>query len=403
MAQYKYEGRTRNGKKEQGKLIAASRREAMQKLKAKGIAVSLIEEKAVRFWEQEISLGSNVKLQDLCIYLRQFSTLLQAGISIVEANRILASQAENKILRKSLEAIDEDLRSGQPLSEATSKHGKIFPKIYLSMIQAGEISGRLDETLNRVADFFEKQYRTRQKVVSALTYPAILGFIAIVAVIFLLTFVVPTFASMFQGFGARLPAITRYVLNASDWMKKYWWTFVLVVFIIYGTKVILSRISSSKYYIDYAKLRLPIFGKLLQKAAIARMARTLSSLFSSSVPILQAISIVEQIVENEVMARVLKDSRFSLEKGQPLVEPMRSHWAFPPLVTQMIGVGESTGSLDIMLGKIADYYEAEVDTMTDRLKSLIEPIMILLLSVVVGTIVSAIMVPMYDIFNHVHA
>ena len=269
------------------------------------------------------------------------------------------------------------------------------------MVEAGEVGGNMDETLERLAVYFEKQHRTRQKVVSALAYPITVGVIAFGVVGFLLTSVVPTFASMFQGFGAELPAITLFVLGASDWMKVSWWLFVLLGLLLYGSLLMLKKNKQTRYYMDYVSLRMPIFGKLLQKAVIARMARTLSSLFSSSVPILQALSIVEKVVENEVLGSVLQVSRSALEKGESLTGPMKRHWIFPPLVTQMIAIGEQTGSLDLMLGKIADFYEAEVEAATDRIKSLIEPLMIVLLAGIVGTIVSSILVPMFKIFNQI--
>lgn len=401
MAVFKYEGRDRTGRFRKGNINGTSRREALLKLREKGIAISQIEEQQNNLLHKEITIGNPVKFQDFVIYLRQFSTLLQAGVTVVDATRVLASQTENKVFRKVLETVEEDLRSGKPLSEATAKHPKIFPTIFINMVEAGEIGGNLDVTLDRLAVYFEKQHRTRQKVVSALAYPVAVGSIAVGVVIFLLTSVVPTFANMFQGFGAELPAITQFVLGASDWMQGNWWIFLLIGFLLFVVFTVLKNNKTTKYYMDYISLRMPIFGKLLQKAVLARMTRTLSSLFSSSVPILQALSIVERVVENEVLGNVLKVSRSSLEKGESLTEPMRKHWIFPPLVTQMIAIGEQTGSLDLMLGKVADFYEAEVEAATDRIKSLIEPLMIILLAAIVGTIVTSILVPMFEIFNHV--
>ncbi|KHF29685.1 Type II secretion system protein F [Anoxybacillus sp. BCO1] len=253
----------------------------------------------------------------------------------------------------------------------------------------------------RLADHFEKVHRTRQKIVSALAYPIVVGIIAVIVVIFLLVSVVPTFVSMFADFGAELPTITKFVLRASEVMQTYWWGVILLFIALYILLIVLRRQKATKYYLDVLMLRMPIFGGMMQKAVLARMTRTLSSLFSSAVPILQALAIVETVVENEVVARVIRTSRDALERGESLTEPMKRHWAFPPLVTQMIAIGEQTGSLDAMLAKVADFYEAEVEAATDRLKSLIEPLMIVLLASVVGTIVTSILVPMFDIFNHI--
>ncbi|MBA2871621.1 type IV pilus assembly protein PilC [Anoxybacillus calidus] len=402
MPQFKYQGRNIKGRRQTGTITSTSKREAIIKLRQKGIKVLEINEVPETLLNKEITFGNAVKLQDFVIYLRQFATLLKAGVSVVDSTRILASQTESKALKKALEEVEEDLRAGNPLSMATAKHKRIFPPMFVNMIKAGEAGGNMDETLERLADHFEKVHRTRQKMVSALAYPIVVGIIAIGVVIFLLIGVVPTFVQMFADFHAELPAITKFVLKASEVMQVYWWLVVLAIFGLYVLFSVLKKHKESKYYIDYVMLRMPIFGKLLQKAALARMARTLSSLFSRSVPILQALAIVENVVENEVIAKVIKQARDSLERGQSLTEPMKKHWAFPPLVTQMIAIGEETGSLDAMLAKVADFYEAEVETTTDRLKSLIEPFMIVLLAGIIGTIVTSIIVPMYDIFNHIH-
>lgn len=398
MARFKYAGRDRKGKR-QGTVNAASTREAMVKLKDEGIRVIEMKQIPETMMTKDISLGNPVKLQHFVIYLRQFSTLIQAGVTVVEATSILAFQTESKSLKKALLDVEQELREGNPLSDAVSKHKKIFNPMFINMVKAGEVSGNLDETLDRLAEHFEKQHYTRQKIVSALAYPLVIGVVAIAVVIFLLVAVVPTFVTMFADLGGQLPAITRFVLAASGFMQSFWWLVVLIIMAIVFLMMYLKKNKKTKYYFDYVLLRMPIFGNMLQKAALARMMRTLSSLFSSSVPILQAMTIVENVVENEVIAKVIRESRDSLEKGRSMTEPMKNHWAFPPLVTQMIAIGEGTGALDAMLSKIAEFYEKEVETGTDRLKSLIEPIMILLLACLVGTIVSAIMVPMFTMFD----
>jgi type IV pilus assembly protein PilC len=399
MARFKYNGRDRRGKKN-GIVTAASRRDAMVKLKEDGIRVIDITEIPETLMTKDITIGNPVKLQHFVIYLRQFATLLQAGVTIVEATAILAVQTESKTLKKVLLDVEQELREGKPYSEAISKHKKIFNSMFINMVKAGEVSGNMDETLERMADNFEKQHFTRQKVISALTYPIAIGFFAVAVVIFLLISVVPTFVTMFDDLGGELPGITKFVLSASEFVQSFWWLISLIIIAIIFLIIYLNKNKQTKYYLDYFLLRMPIFGNMLQKAALARMMRTLSSLFSSSVPILQAMAIVEKVVENEVISKVIHASRESLEKGRSMTEPMISHWAFPPLVTQMISIGESTGALDAMLSKIAEFYEKEVEASTDRLKSLIEPIMIVFLAVLVGTIVAAIMVPMFTMFDN---
>ncbi|MGX1899974.1 type II secretion system F family protein [Thermolongibacillus altinsuensis] len=403
MPQFRYEGRDMRGRKRRGTITSVSKREAILKLREQGIKVIDLREVPQTLLTKEITFGRPVKLQHFVIYLRQFATLLKAGVTVVDATRILAKQTDSKALKKVLIDIEEQLREGNPLSAAMAKHKQIFPPIVVNMIRAGEAGGNMDETLERLADHFEKVHRTRQKIVSALAYPIVVGLIAVVVVIFLLVGVVPTFVAMFADFNAELPAITKFVLKASEVMQQYWWLVLLSLLAFYTLIMVMKRQKQTKYYFDYVLLRLPIFGGMLQKAVLARMTRTLSSLFSSSVPILQALSIVENVVENEVIAKVIREARDALERGQSMTEPMRRHWAFPPLVTQMIAIGEETGSLDSMLAKVADFYEAEVEAATDRLKSLIEPLMIVILAGVIGTIVTSIIVPMFDIFNHIQS
>ena len=380
-------------------MTAASRREAMVKLKDNGVRVIEMTEVPETLMTMELTIGNPVKMQDFVIYLRQFATLLQAGVTIVEATSVLAAQTESKGLKQALLDVEQELREGNPFSDAVSKHPKIFNSMFVNMVKAGEVSGNMDGTLERLAEDFEKQHHTREKVKSALTYPVVIGMIAIFAVIFLLVGVVPKFVTMFTDMDLELPAITKFVLSASEFMEKFWWLIGLVGIAIYLSFMFMKKNKQTKYYLDLVFLKMPIFGKMMQKAQLARMMRTLSTLFSSSVPILQAMSIVEKVVENEVISKVIRESRNSLEKGRSMAEPMIAHWAFPPLVTQMITIGEGTGALDAMLSKIADFYEKEVEAGTDRLKSLIEPIMIVLLAGVVGVIVMSIMMPMFSMYD----
>ncbi|MBM7578839.1 type II secretion system F family protein [Jeotgalibacillus terrae] len=400
MARYKYEGRTKSGLKK-GIISAVTRKEAIQQLASDGIRVTDIEEQQETLLTKDIAIGNPVKLQHLVIFVRQFSTLLKAGVTVVDSTAVLAKQTESKALRKALMSVEAELREGNTLSESLAKFNRIFEPFFINMLRSGEATGNLDETLERLGDHYEKQYSTRQKIRSALSYPIVVAIVAFGVVVFLLTSVVPTFVNMFADFGGELPLITQFVLNASDFMVDWWYIVILMLAAVFAGLVALKKHPKTKYQFDYVVLKIPLFGKMIQKAILARMTRTLSSLFSSSVPILQAMAISETIVENEVIAKVIRESRESLERGNSLTEPMKNHWAFPPLISQMIQIGEQTGSLDSMLGKVADFYEKEVDHATEQLKSLIEPLMIVFLAAIVGTIVTAIMVPMFEIFNDV--
>ncbi|MDQ0214542.1 type IV pilus assembly protein PilC [Oikeobacillus pervagus] len=400
MARFKYTGRDRKGKKT-GIVTADSRKEAIQKLQKTGVRVIDVQQLPETLFTKDIMIGNPVKLAHLVIFLRQFSTLIQAGVTIIDATVILSEQTESKALRKALVNIQQELRDGIHLSDACEKQKKVFEPLFINMLRAGEATGNLDETLDEMATHYEKQHRTKQKVKAAMSYPAVVGVIAIGVVIFLLVSVVPTFVDMFNDFGGELPAITKFVIGASNWMQQYWYFVIGLILLFFGGIWALKQRKETKYYVDLVVLRTPIFGKIAQKAVLARMTRTLSSLFSNSVPILQAMTIVENVVENEIIARVIHKSKDSLESGGSLTEPMKKHWAFPPLVSHMIAIGEETGSLDTMLSKVADFYESEVEASTDQLKSLIEPLMIVLLAGLVGTIVTSILVPMFEIFNTV--
>ncbi|WP_416825536.1 type II secretion system F family protein [Ectobacillus polymachus] len=402
MPQFQYLVRTKKGRKQTGKISAISKREAYSKLRNKEMRVLEVKEVPETLLTKEITFGSHLKLRDFVVYLRQFSTLLKAGVTIVDATSILRNQTESKTLQRALETIEDDLRAGRTLSSAYAVHKKMFSRMFISMVKAGESTGQLDVTLENMANYFEKQLRTRQKIQSAMAYPITVGIIAIAVVIFLLVQVVPTFVKMFQDNNAKLPWLTQMVVASSGWMQHYWWVLLCIVIFLYMNFMLINRNKRSKYYVDYAILKLPLLGKMSQKAVIARMTRTLSSLVVGAVPILQSLTIVEDVVDNEVISRAIRKSREALQNGKPLSDPMKNHWVFPALVSNMIAIGEETGALDSMLEKVADFYEAEVEAATDRFKAVIEPAMVVLLSIIVGTIVLAIMIPLFTIYQNIH-
>ncbi|MCA0969926.1 type II secretion system F family protein [Halobacillus litoralis] len=400
MAYFKYKGRDRRGRLKEGRVKAESQREAALLLREDGITASQLKQLEGILYK-EINLGTPVKNKDFVIYLRQFSTLIDAGISIIQATYILQEQTTSRGLKNTLADVAEDLEAGHSFSDAAAKHRKVFPVMFINMMRAGEAGGNLDEILDRMAAYYEKQYELKQKIMSALSYPIVVGLIAFGIVIFMLSFVVPRFASMFQSFGSDIPPFTKFVLGLGGFFGTYWWLFVIVPVLLYGIYRYSLTNDTFAYYVDYTKMRIPFFGTLVQKAALARMTRTLSSLFNSSVPVLEAVQITERIVENKVIEQELQKSRESLESGESMTIPFQNHWAFPSLVTQMISVGEKTGALDQMLSKAADFYEKDIDHATDRIKTLIEPIMIVVLALIVGAIVMAIAVPMFSIFENI--
>ncbi|EGA89096.1 hypothetical protein GPDM_11510 [Planococcus donghaensis MPA1U2] len=400
MARYKYEGRDRI-KVRSGVVVASGRREAVSKLRDEGIRVIDIREMPASALQKDISIGNPVKRDQFIMFLRQFSTLMRAGVTIVDSVHILSQQVESKPLQRALAEIAEELRKGNSLSNSLAKYPKIFEPLTINLVKAGELAGNIDESLDSLATHYDKAYQTRQKVISAMSYPVVVGILAIGVVIFLLSSIVPMFADMFSGFGGELPLITQFVMGASDFVQGYWYLLLLAGLTIVAVIWLMRKNPKGNMILDTLLIKAPIFGKIMQKSALARLTRTLSSLFSSSVPILQCLTMTEKVVDNAVMSKVILQARDSLERGGSLTEPMRKHWAFPPLIPHMISIGEQTGSLDHMLSKVAEFYEKEVEAETDRLKALIEPLMIVFLAALVGTIVLAIMVPMFEMFQNV--
>lgn len=399
MLQYKYVAKNMQGKILHGKMKAEMESEVHNELRKKGYRITQLDTVPETILNMDINIGRPINPKDFVIFLRQFTTIIRAGVTVIDGLEILVRQTKNKAFKKVLLKVANDIREGSTLSEASEKHPRFFPPMYINLIRAAELSGTLDETLERLALYFEKQLRTRQKIVSSMTYPAILTFVAIVVVILLLLFVVPTFVDLFESADAELSAITQAVLNMSNWVQSYGWTLPIVVIVLIVIFSILNKNVTFRYIKDYIKLRIPVFGMILQKYAIAQMTRTLSSLMSTSVPILQSLETVKNILGNEVLGRVIEQAHQDVEEGESMARAMEEHWTFPPLVTQMIRVGESTGALDDMLARVADFYEDEVDAVTDQFKALIEPFMILALAVIVGFIVASIMIPMFEMFN----
>ncbi|WP_410771107.1 type II secretion system F family protein [Fontibacillus sp. BL9] len=403
MPAFKYQGKdVATGKSRRGVIQAPDRNSALAELKRQRCIVTGLQERRETVWNKEFYLGSPVKNEQFVVYCRQFATMIRAGISIVEATAVLAEQSESKPLKKALYEVTAELRKGNTFSGAISAYPRIFPSIFVHMIRAGEESGSMEDTLERLAVYFEKAHYTREKVKSAMTYPLIVSIMAVLVIVFLLKFIIPRFQSMFTQFGGDLPAITKFTLTLSQSIESHWYVWLLGAAALIAAVYLLLRWERGAYAWDYVKLKLPVFGLLNRKSAIAQMTRTLSSLYASAVPVLQSLAIVEKVVGNRVIGATIRESQNSLRQGRPLSEPLRGSWIFPPLVTQMILVGEETGSIDVMLEKVADFYERDVENSVDKLKQLIEPIMIVILAGVVGFIMASIMIPMLSLYGNIN-
>lgn len=400
MTIFRYSGRTKTGAPKKGIIEAPNKKVAMEKLRTQGINARELQE-SNSILHKDIAFGTKVKHQEFVIYCRQYATLIRAGVPVVEATHILGEQTRSKPLKRALMQVEEDIRNGMAFSDAAGKHPKVFPLLFVNMMRAGEATGNVDDTLDRLASTLEKQYNIKKKIQSAMTYPAILSLLTLVVGMFLMVFIVPTFMDAFKEMNLEMPLITVIVVGISDWLIQFWYLVILgLLVLVVGLHYFYKNNKEFHYAVNVFLLRMPIFGQLLQKDIIARMTRTLSTLFSSSVPILQALTIVEKVGGNPVMGKVVLEARDNLEKGGTLSEPLEKSWLFPPLVTQMTSIGEKTGSLDYMLEKIADFYEEEVNRAVDTMKSLIEPLMIVVLALVVGVIVAAIFLPMFKLYEN---
>jgi type IV pilus assembly protein PilC len=348
-----------------------------------------------------ISFGGGIKTRDVVIFTRQFSTMINAGLPLVQSLNILAQQTENKALQTVTKAVVYDVEAGNTLADALDKHPKAFTKLYVNMVAAGEAGGILDTILMRLATFLEKNDALVRKVKGALVYPAVIISVAVIAIAVLLIFVIPTFASMFASVNMELPLPTRFVMGASDFLIRFWY------FIVGG--IILLVFAFRQYYntpdgrkqIDGALLRAPVLGDLLRKSAVSRFTRTLGTLISSGVSILDGLEITAKTAGNRVIHDAVMQSRQSIAGGETIAGPLQESKVFPPMVISMISVGEQTGGLDEMLSKIADFYDAEVDVAVSALLSLMEPIMIVVLGVIVGGMVVAMYLPIFDMVNAV--
>jgi type IV pilus assembly protein PilC len=399
---YAYKGRDSSGKMVKGKVDAATEGAVASRLRTMGVSPISIQEASATGLQREISFGSlkeKVPLKDLAIMSRQMATMISSGLSLLKTLTILTQQTENKHLAKILQFSTKDVENGVALSEAIAKHGESIPPIMINLIRAGEVGGFLDESLETVAKNFESEVKLKATIKSALTYPVIVLIMALVAVVAMLLFIVPVFKTMFEGLGGTLPLPTAFLVWLSGVM-----TYAAPVLIVAG--IIFTawwqknkNTDRVRQVVDPLKIRLPVFGELFKKIAVARFARNFSSMMGAGVPILQILQIVGDTSGNYVVEEALKKVAESVRQGKSIAEPLSQATVFPPMVTQMIAVGEDAGALEQMLSKIADFYDDEVQSATEQLTAMIEPLMIAFLGVVVGGMIVALYLPIFNIFT----
>ncbi len=395
MATFVYTGRNIGGEVKKGEIDAPNMAQATAALKRQQINPTSITEKKAGFVFPKF--GGGVKTKELVIFSRQFATMIDAGLPLVQCLEILGSQQENPAFKKVLIEVKGAVEGGSTFADALSKHPKVFDELYVNLIAAGEVGGILDTILNRLSGFLEKAERLKGKIKSAMTYPTVVIIIASIIVAGLLIFVVPIFAKLFEGMGKGLPAPTQMVVNMSNALKNYWYVIAGVIAgVIFGLKYTYTT-PKGKRTMDAIFLKLPVVGDLIRKASVARFTRTLGTMLSSGVPILEGLEIVAKTAGNEIIKEGIMKARVSLSQGKTLADPLIETKIFPGMVTQMISVGESTGALDAMLTKIADFYEEEVDVAVDGLTAMIEPMLMAFLGIVVGGLVVALYLPIFQI------
>jgi type IV pilus assembly protein PilC len=396
MPAFTYTARNSAGELKTATVEAANAQDVVAQLRRQRMTVVKVDEQS-----KPKKVKGGIKMRDVVIFTRQFSTMINAGLPLVQALDILAKQTENKVLSAATRDIVFDVESGHTVADALSKHPKAFSELYVNMVAAGEAGGILDTILMRLATFMEKNDALVRKVKGAMIYPAVIMSVAVIAIAVLLIFVIPVFEGMFAGVGMALPIPTRVVIGASDFLRGYWWAVIVAMTV--GVMIFRRYYATSwgKLVIDRLLLRFPVLGDVLRKSAVSRFTRTLGTLISSGVSILDGLEITAKTAGNRVIQDAIMQSRASIAGGDTIAAPLQKSAVFPPMVISMIAVGEQTGGLDEMLSKIADFYDEEVDAAVSGLLSLLEPIMIVFLGVIVGGMVVAMYLPIFDMINAV--
>jgi type IV pilus assembly protein PilC len=402
---FAYKAKDRNGEVLTGSILAENESAVAIHIREKGYFITQIrEEGGISSFSAFIDNLRSISLKEISIVCRLFATMIDAGLPLVSSLNVLIEQTDNLRIKKALQDVYKKVKEGETLSRSLGDHPSIFPGLMVNMVEAGEVGGVLDTVLNRLASHFEKEHKMNEKIKSALTYPAVVSVMAVLSVLFILTFVLPTFVQMFDNMKMELPLLTRILLAISSILRNY--APILIVLTAagaYGLKIAYQR-EQTRQIIDALTLRTPVVGMLSRKIGIARFSRTLSTLLHGGVPIITALEVVQKTIGNLSMMKALEQAQSGIKEGMGLASTLAQSKVFTPMVVQMVSIGEESGALDKMLEKIADFYESDVDDIVGRLSSIIEPIIIGVLGVIIGIIIIAIMVPLFDVmtrFNEV--
>lgn len=398
MATYEYMAVDKGGKQKKGTMEAQTPERVKEFLKNEGLIPVSVKEQS--FMNKDINIGGKkVKPRDMSVFCKQFASIMQAGVTIISALQMLSEQTENKILREAIKAVQVDVEKGESLAGAMRNQNETFPPILIHMVEAGEASGSLDIAFERLAVQFEKQAKVAGMVKKALAYPIVVVFVAIIVVIIMLVVVFPQFEQMFNDLGSDLPAITKFVQSLSEFMKSFWWVIVMgIAAVVLGLRTY-SKTESGQIVFSKIALNAPMFGNLTIKSAAATFARTLSTLLAAGISLVDAVEIVAKVISNAIVRDALLNTVEEIQRGVPLSTPLEQCGIFPPMVCHMTRIGEETGNVEDMLGKIADYYEEEVENATAALTSMLEPMIIIVLGGLVGFILLSIYMPMLSMYG----
>jgi type IV pilus assembly protein PilC len=403
MPTFLWEGKTKTGDVRKGSMEAASEEMVLALLKKQDIQPSSIKRKAgFKFDAANLPLlGGSVGTKDLVVFTRQFATMINAGLPLVQCLDILGTQSDNAALKRVLLQVKADVEGGSTFADALKKHPKVFDDLFCNLVAAGEVGGILDTIMNRLAGYIEKNQKLVKKVKSAMTYPIAVLVVAVLVVIGLLWKVIPTFEKMFRDFGGELPALTRMVIDLSNGFQNNLFLIMGSLVAIVVGSITFAKSNVGKEIIDRVLIQAPVFGPLIRKVAVAKFTRTMSTMIASGVPILDGLTVVSRTAGNRVVERAIVYTREKISEGKNIAEPMMETKVFPPMVVQMIAVGEATGAMDTMMSKIADFYEEEVDSAVEALTALIEPFIMVFLAVVAGGMVIAMYLPIFSIAGNI--
>jgi len=400
MATFVYKVRDRSGKIFTGNMEGENKNSVVSRLRGMDYFITSVNEKRGNIlFSKQIKLFQSIKLRDLTIFYRQFATMVNAGLTLVNSLDILTEQVENKALTDNIKAVKADVEAGSTLADAMAKFPQVFTELYVSMVRAGEIGGVLDEILNKIADLMEKEFALRQKIKSAMAYPSFVAGAAVIMSVFMLAFILPQFAAVFAQYGGELPALTQFFVTLTYLFNKYWYIFFVVFAGLVAAFLAYIKTPNGKLNFDKFKLNAPIFGEINRKGAVSRFTRILGTLIKSGVPILEALSVSSNAIGNLVISSAVIGAKTKIKEGQSISSPLAASGVFPPMVTQMIMVGEESGELEEMLVNVAKFYDEEVDRAVERLTAIIEPLMMAFIALTVGVMIIAMYLPIFNMIN----